>query len=269
VTFGPVAPGGDSIEMGVYVERTPTIERGSDRTWIGSNVDRGCSGRRNEGEMMADATIRFRDRRHAGRRLAAVLGDLGGTPRLVIAGLPRGGVPVADEVAKATAAPLDVILVRKLGVPYQPELAFGAIGEDGVQVLNANVVAMAHLAPHAIDQVAERERAELERRSVRFRAGRRRIPLAGSTVVIVDDGIATGATARAACQVARAEGAERVIVAVPVAPPGWDALLTEVADELIAIETPSNFAAVGQFYDDFSQCTDDEVVAILAAADAR
>jgi putative phosphoribosyl transferase len=219
--------------------------------------------------MTTSPPIRFRDRRDAGRRLARLLDDLRGTSSLVITGLPRGGVPVADEVAAALDAPLDVILVRKLGVPFQPELAFGAVGEDDVQVLNQDVVSMAHLSPAAIEQVAARERAELARRTVRFRAGRRRIPLAGATVVIVDDGIATGATARAACQVARAEGAGRVIVAVPVAPPRWDERLSDVADELVAIQTPVEFSAVGQFYDDFTQSTDDEVVAILAAADAR
>lgn len=218
---------------------------------------------------ISNLTIRFRDRRHAGRHLARALEDLRGTSPLVIAGLPRGGVPVADEVAAALGAPLDVILVRKLGVPFQPELAFGAIGEDDVQVLNPGVVSAAHLSPAAIEEVAVRERAELARRTVRFRAGRRRVPLAGATVVIIDDGIATGATARAACQVARAEGADRVVVAVPVAPPGWDERLDDVADELVAIETPVEFSAVGQFYDDFTQCTDDEVVGILAAADAR
>jgi putative phosphoribosyl transferase len=219
--------------------------------------------------MRASTTIWFRDRRDAGHQLALALQDLRGAARVVVAGLPRGGVPVADEVASAIGAPLDVILVRKLGVPFQPELAFGAIGEDDVQVLNPGVVSMARLSAEAIERVVTRERAELARRAVRFRAGRRRIPLAGATVVIVDDGIATGATARAACEVARAEGAARVIVAVPVAPPGWDERLGDVADELLAIETPEEFSAVGQFYNDFSQSTDDEVVAILAAADAR
>ncbi len=173
---------------------------------------------------------------------------------------------MAAEVARALGAPLDVIVVRKLGVPFQPELGMGAIGEDGVRVLNDELVRLAGVREAEIAQVEARERIELERRAARFRAGRARVPLAGRTVVIVDDGIATGSTARAACLVARAEGAARVVLATPVAPPEWVDRLGDVADELVAVATPEGFAAIGQFYDDFSQTSDEEVVGCLLKA---
>jgi putative phosphoribosyl transferase len=194
----------------------------------------------------------FVDRVDAGRRLATRLGHLGGEP-VVVLGLPRGGVPVAFEVARALGAPLDVIVVRKLGVPFQPELGMGAIGEDGVRVINDEVVGLAGVSDAELADVEARERAELERRAHRFRGDRARHRLEGRTAVIVDDGIATGSTARAACQVARAHGAARVVLAVPVAPPGWTSRMAGDADELIALETPEPFFAIGQFYDNFSQ----------------
>jgi putative phosphoribosyl transferase len=206
----------------------------------------------------------FADRTDAGRRLAGRLGHLAGTPGLVVVGLPRGGVPVAAEVARALGAPLDVIVVRKLGVPARPELGMGAIGEDGVRVLDDEIVRRAGVTPAEIAAVEARERIELERRAARFRIGRDRVPLRGRTVVVVDDGIATGSTARAACLVARVEGAARVVLATPVAPVGWTDRLRDVADELVATATPEDFDAVGQFYDDFSQTTDEEVVASMA-----
>ena len=211
----------------------------------------------------------FNDRIEAGRRLAAQLAHLHGAPDVVVVGLPRGGVPVASEVAAALGAPLDVIVVRKLGVPYHPELGLGAIGEDGVRVINDEVVRMTHVSAKDIEQVEAAERAELERRARRFRGDRVRVPLSEKTVVVVDDGVATGSTARAACQVARAEGATRVILAVPVAPDDWTRRLAGAADEFVAVETPWAFHAVGQFYRDFSQTTDDEVVRLLEAADRR
>jgi putative phosphoribosyl transferase len=207
----------------------------------------------------------FVDRIDAGRRLAHTLGHLRGAD-VVVVGLPRGGVPVAREVAEALDAPLDVILVRKLGVPFQPELGMGAIGEDGVRVINGDVVSIAGVSEPEIAEVERRERAELARRAERFRADRPRIPLTGRTVVVVDDGIATGSTARAACQVARAEGAARVILAVPVAPPGWTHDLAGAADELICVATPEPFFGIGMWYRDFRQTTDDEVVACLDRA---
>lgn len=210
----------------------------------------------------------FIDREDAGRRLAPLLDHLRGEP-LVVLGLPRGGVPVAFEVARALDAPLDVIVVRKLGVPYQPELGMGAIGEDGVRIVNDEVVRAARVSDADVAAVERRERLELERRARRFRGGRPRMSLTGRTAVIVDDGIATGSTARAACRVARAHGAARVVLAVPVAPVGWTVHMGHDADELVAVHTPDPFIAIGRFYLNFSQTSDEEVVACLARAAAR
>lgn len=210
----------------------------------------------------------FIDRSDAGRRLAAALQHLQGEP-VVVLGLPRGGVPVAFEVARSLGAPLDVIVVRKLGVPFQPELGMGAIGEDGVRVVNDEVVRLGRVSEAELAAVEARERIELERRARTFRGDRARVPLEGRTAVIIDDGIATGSTARAACQVARAHGAARVVLAVPVAPPDWEDRLRQDADELVALETPSPFWAIGQFYADFSQTSDDEVVDCLERAVQR
>jgi putative phosphoribosyl transferase len=207
----------------------------------------------------------FLDRSDAGRRLADRLLHLRGADVAVL-GLPRGGVPVAAEVARALGAPLDVILVRKLGVPVQPELGMGAIGEGGVRIINSEVVAIAHVTDAEIAAVEKRERAELDRRARRFRGDRRRTPLAGRTAVIIDDGIATGSTARAACQVARAQGSVRVVLAVPVAPPSARSALAADADEVICLETPGHFLAIGEWYRDFSQTSDQEVVSLLRRA---
>ncbi len=215
--------------------------------------------------------MQFTDRIDAGRRLAESLRDLHGSDAVVL-GLPRGGVVVAREVARALDAPLDVIVVRKLGVPSRPELGMGAIGEGGVRIINEQVMRFEGITEADLMAVEERERDELERRADRFRSGRERIPVAGRTVIVVDDGIATGSTARAACQVARAQGAARVVLAVPVAPPDTVAHLREDVDELVCLDTPDDFFAVGQWYRDFRQTTDDEVVACLddaAAAHAR
>ncbi len=207
----------------------------------------------------------FLDRSDAGRRLAQRTLDLRGE-NVVVLGLPRGGVPVAAEVARALGAPLDVIVVRKLGVPVQPELGMGAIGEGGVRIINPEVVAIAHVTDAEIAAVERRERAELERRARRFRGERRRTPLTGRTAIIIDDGIATGSTARAACQVARAQGAVRVVLAVPVAPPSACTSLAADADEVICLETPGHFLAIGEWYQDFSQTSDAEVVSLLRHA---
>ena len=207
----------------------------------------------------------FLDRSDAGRRLADRMLHLRGAD-VVVLGLPRGGVPVAAEVARALGAPLDVILVRKLGVPVQPELGMGAIGEGGIRIINSEVVAIAHVADAEIAAVEKRERAELDRRARRFRGDRRRTPLAGRTAIIIDDGIATGSTARAACQVARAQGAVRVVLAVPVAPPSARSALAADADEVICVETPVHFLAIGEWYRDFSQTSDHEVVSLLRRA---
>lgn len=204
----------------------------------------------------------FTDRLDGGRRLAERLLHLRHRD-VVVVGLPRGGVPVAAVVAQALRAPLDVILVRKLGVPSQPELAMGAIGENGVRVLNAEVVQMVGVTSAEIVRVEARERNELERRVERFHSGRELVSLKGRVVVIVDDGIATGSTARAACQVARAHGASHIVLAVPVAPRGWEQDLAGVADEYICVAAPAAFSAVGQFYSNFAQVTDDDVVDYL------
>ena len=206
----------------------------------------------------------FADRTDAGHRLAQRLKTF---PRenLVVLALPRGGVPVALQVAKELKAPLDIIVVRKLGVPFQPELAMGAIGEGDVRVVNEQVVGMTGVSRAEVGEVEAREREELARRAARFRGARDRVPLTGRTALIVDDGIATGSTARAACKVARAQGARRVVIATPVAPPAAIAELRDVADEVIALYTPEHFFAIGQFYADFTQISDDEVVRLLAS----
>jgi len=210
--------------------------------------------------------VMFRDRVDAGRQLAEQLKRRLGDEDVVVLGLPRGGVPVAFEVARELDAPLDVIVVRKLGVPYQPELGMGAIGEDGVRVLNDQVLAMARVGEDEVAAVERSERAELERRATRFRGDRPRTSLVGRSAVVVDDGIATGSTARVACQVARAHGASRVILAVPVAPRASLASLADEADELVCLATPEQFFAVGQFYRNFSQTSDEEVVKLLERA---
>ena len=207
----------------------------------------------------------FANRADAGRQLARKLLHLRGRD-IVVAGLPRGGVPVAFEVARALEAPLDVIVVRKLGVPYQPELGMGAIGEGGIQILNDRVLRAAAVSDRDIDAVVQKEGVELDRRAQAFRGDQPPIPMTNRTVIVVDDGIATGSTARVACQVARSHGASTVILAAPVAPPGWSPRPGEDADELVCVERPHGFMAIGQFYDDFTQTSDAEVVACLETA---
>ena len=210
----------------------------------------------------------FIDRHQAGRLLGDRLTQVPTTAPVVLA-LPRGGVPVGYRVAWAIDAPLDVIVVRKLGLPFQPELAMGAVGEDGVQVMDAEMVHASGVTDREIRAVVAREGAELEHRMARYRASCPRIPLPGRTAIVVDDGIATGSTARAACLVARAHGAERVIVAAPVASRQAVALLGGVADGVVALEQPDPFYAVGQWYLDFEQTTDAEVLELLAASPHR
>ncbi len=206
--------------------------------------------------------MQFTDRADAGERLAEALAHLRGESPVVL-GLPRGGVPVAAAVATALGAPLDVIVVRKLGVPYHRELAFGAIGEGGVRVINDDVVRRGGVSPGDIASVERAETAELARRAARFRGDRPRLELAGRTAIVVDDGIATGATASAACEVVRAQGAARVVLAVPVAPEDAVARLRTQVDEVVCLSTPVLFSAVGEWYRDFSQTPDEEVVALL------
>lgn len=210
----------------------------------------------------------FMDRRDAGHQLAASLGHLKGAG-VVVLGLPRGGVPVAAAVAEALGAPLDVCLVRKLGVPFHQELGMGAIGEGGVRVVNDEVMRMTGVTDDELAGVEAHERQVLDSRARRYRGGRAPIGLAGRTVLVVDDGVATGSTARAACQIARARGAARIVLAVPVAPRDWAERLGTDADELVCPHTPRDFYAIGQFYLDFAQTDDDEVVACLAEAGDR
>ncbi|MEO5781572.1 MAG: phosphoribosyltransferase [Arthrobacter oryzae] len=209
----------------------------------------------------------FEDRVDAGRRLGRRVAELRGQD-VVVLGLPRGGVPVAYEVAAALDAPLDVIVVRKLGLPYQPELAMGAIGEGGARVLEDQVLAHSRVDGAELRAVEDHERAILESRVIRFRKGRSRLDLTGRIALIVDDGIATGSTARVACRIARQQGAARVILAVPVAPAETLAALTE-PDEVVCLATPPQFTAVGYHYRDFSPTEDDEVVKLLDLAAQR
>ncbi len=206
----------------------------------------------------------FRDRADAGRILAGGLGHLARRPGVLVLGLPRGGVPVAYEVATSLGAPLDVLVVRKLGVPGHPELAMGAIGPGGVRVLNRPVIDALRIDEDAIAAVTAREAAELDRREQAYRPGRPPVELAGKVVVVVDDGLATGATMRAAVAAARALSPDRLVVAVPVGSSQTCAELAAEADEVVCVHTPPSFSAVGQWYDDFSQTTDDDIRALLA-----
>lgn len=207
----------------------------------------------------------FRDRADAGRQLAERLVPL----RLdhpVVLGLPRGGVPVAFEIARVLHAPLDVVVVRKLGVPGHTELAMGALGEGGVVVVNERVVDDARVGETVFAEVQEAEQRELDDRVRRLRGDAARAPLNGRTAIVVDDGIATGSTARAACAVVRAAGAKRVVLAAPVAPPEVVVGLKDAADDVVTVATPTHFLAVGQWYDDFAAVDDEEVAALLEGA---
>jgi putative phosphoribosyl transferase len=209
----------------------------------------------------------FHDRVDAGRLLGDLLHAAGqGGDEVVVLGLPRGGVPVAWQVALVLGVPLDVIIVRKLGVPSEPELAMGALGEDGVRVVNEGVTGSAALSGVDMEAIVRREEAELVRRARRYREGRPRLNLQGRCAIIVDDGIATGSTARAACRVARAHGAARVVLAVPVAPRATVLALQEECDDIFSVARPESFFAVGQWYDDFSPTSDAEVVELLRNA---
>ncbi len=212
--------------------------------------------------------VLFVNRSEAGRWLAERLVHLRGRD-IVVLGLPRGGVPVAYEIALMLNAPLDVIVVRKLGVPFQPELAMGAIGEDGVLVVNPEVLRYSNVDAVELTAVETAEAAELEWRVARLRRGRPRMPISGRIAVVVDDGIATGSTARAACRVARAHGADRIVLAAPIAPHGTRSAMTDVADEVVCLEFPANPWSIGQWYDDFAQVPESDVLDLLDRAAAQ
>jgi putative phosphoribosyl transferase len=212
---------------------------------------------------------RFRDRRHAGQVLGWRLVEAGvlerfPEPRLVL-GLPRGGVPVAGEVARILAAPLDVFLVRKLGVPGHEELAMGAIASGGVRVLNEAVIDRLGVTDDDVEAVARAEADVLDRRERAYRHDRRPAPVTGATVIVVDDGLATGASMRAAVHALRAQHPAAVVVAVPVGSPGTCRDIRAEAEEVVCVRTPEHFLAVGQAYDDFSPTSDDEVRTVLEA----
>jgi putative phosphoribosyl transferase len=210
--------------------------------------------------------MQFRDRYQAGQFLAQQLIEYADRPDVLILGLPRGGVPVAYEVANVLHAPLDVFLVRKLGLPGQEELAMGAIASGGVRFLNDDVIAAARVPPTLIEQVAAREQQELERREHAYRGDRPFPDLRNRTVILIDDGLATGASMQAAVLAARTQGARSVVVAVPVAAEQTCRALARVADRVVCAATPEPFYAVGMWYEDFSQTDDREVRALLERA---
>jgi len=210
----------------------------------------------------------FRDRADAGRHLLSRLGAYQGRPDVVVLGLPRGGIPVGYEVARGLGAPLDVFVVRKLGVPGQEELAMGAIATGGVRVVNRDVVDALHIAPDVLDRAAAQELRELERRQRSYRGDRPEPQVEGRTVILVDDGLATGSTMRAAVQALRQQRPARIVVAVPVAASATCEELRREVEDVVCFATPEPFMAVGRFYDDFSQTTDEEVHDLLASARA-
>lgn len=206
---------------------------------------------------------RFLDRQDAGRQLAARLTAYAGRPDVTVVGLPRGGVPVAAEIAASLAAPLDVFVVRKLGVPHQPELAMGAIAEGGVEIRHDDLIAALGITEQKVEAVAARERQELDRRVRLLRGNRGPTPLGGRTVILVDDGLATGATMEAAIAAIRKLGPRRLVVAVPVGAAETARRIAAQVDEFISVACPESFGAVGQWYVDFSETTDSDVRALL------
>jgi len=205
----------------------------------------------------------FRNRSEAGSRLAARLDRYKDRNDVIVLALPRGGVVTGYEIARAIGAPLDVLIVRKIGFPYQPELAAGAVAETGSVVLNRDIISMGGLSEEAFRPEVDRQKEEIARRIVLYRAGRKLSNLRGKTVILVDDGIATGATMKAAITALRQENIAKLVVALPVGPPETVEVLRTMVDELICLETPLYFMAVGAHYGDFTQVTDEEVVKLL------
>jgi putative phosphoribosyl transferase len=210
--------------------------------------------------------MRFHDRTHAGQLLAQRLSSYAGRPDVLVLALPRGGVPVAYEIARALHAPLDVWVVRKLGAPDQPELAIGALAPGGTQVLASGLIAELGIPPEELDRIAARERAELDRRLAAYRGDRPPIDVRGKTILLVDDGLATGASMRAAIASLRPLAPARIVVGVPVSDSGVCQRLAGQADEVVCLYHPPHLDAVGQWYEDFSQTTDQEVRKLLARA---
>jgi putative phosphoribosyl transferase len=209
----------------------------------------------------------FRDRAEGGRELSAALREYAGRSDVVVLALPRGGVPVAFEVARDLGAPLDVFVVRKLGLPVQPELAMGAIASGGAQVLNELLIQETGVSDETIEEVAAREREEVARRELLYRGERPPLPVEAKIVLLVDDGLATGTTMRAAVAALRAHRPAKVVVAVPVAPPASCERLRAEVDEVVCAQTREPFVAIGAYYESFPQLTDDEIRALLAEAE--
>jgi predicted phosphoribosyltransferase len=211
----------------------------------------------------------FEDRRDAGRKLGSALMSHVENENSIILALPRGGVPVAYEAARELGVPMDILLVRKLGVPGQEELAMGAIGSGGIQVLNKSLINMLGIPEESIDAVAKREDQEMKRSERIYRGNNPALGVEGKTVIIVDDGLATGATMRAAAEALRARNPVKIIVAAPVASPDTCEALNVVADEVVCLQTPQPFSSVGQWYKNFDQTSDQEVTALLNKSNER
>lgn len=211
----------------------------------------------------------FADREQAGRRLAPALAEYRGARNAIVLGLPRGGVVTAAAIAEELGLPLDVLVVRKLGTPGQEELAMGAIGPGGIRVLNEDIVDSLRISDQQIEATTRRETAELERRESLFRQGQPPLELEGKVVILVDDGLATGSTMAAAVAVVRRHHPAKVVLAVPVAPIDTVERFEPMVDDLVCVETPSPFYAVGNWYRDFTQVEDEEVVELLAQTETK
>ena len=217
---------------------------------------------------MPNTAYHFADRAEAGKMLAEALSEYAGKPDVLVLALPRGGVPVAYEIAEALNAPLDLWLVRKLGVPGREELAIGAIAGGGVRILNSEIMRLLDVDQASLDAVMAREQAELERRNTHYRQSRPPPDVQGKTIILVDDGLATGATMRAAIVSLRQARAARIVVVVPVGAASASEKIRKEADEFVCLYTPEPFYGVGRWYDDFSQTTDEEVLALLSSPPA-